>query len=58
MRRPSVFVCLYLLPNMMINVEHAGENPRYDLGDQPVREDVKNGTISELSYRTTSIIDQ
>ena len=58
MRRQSVFVCSYLLPNAFISVEHTGGNPKHDLGAQPVCEDLRNGTISELSYRTASIIDQ
>jgi hypothetical protein len=49
MRRQSVFVCSYLLRNAIFSLEHTGENPKYDLGAQLVREDVKNGTISELS---------
>ena len=48
MRRQSVFVCSYLLPNVINSLEHTGENPKFDLGAQLVREDAKNGTISEL----------
>ena len=54
MYRPSVFVCSYLLPNALISVEHIeGGKQKYDLGAQPVRKDVKNGTIAKLSIKLT-----
>jgi hypothetical protein len=58
MGRPSVFVCSYLLANVIISAEHSGGNPKYGLGAHPVHADVKNGAISDPSYRTASIIDQ